>query len=181
MAKFKKGNIPWNKGLKSNRPKCPKCGQFISKRKGEHVCKAVELRGKRYCAICGKELSNQGWERYQKRCGSCGKKLYRENERLRRRELRSLFGGKCQVCSYNKYEFRLAFHHIDGRADNERNKKVSLREVRDYPNRFGLLCLNCHKLADFGLIKIESPFKKGSKLKLKYESDKNLIAMLKGK
>ena len=79
MALFQKNQIPWNKGIPTTIKRCEDCGSFIGKDK-EHVCKNVDKQGIRCCNICGDELNNNGWERYSKICGSCGKKIQRENE-----------------------------------------------------------------------------------------------------
>ncbi len=59
------------------------------------------------------------------------------------------FGGGCQTCGYNKCHRALAFHHIDNSEkklyQNPNSPgRVSFQEVLDHPERFILLCANCH-------------------------------------
>jgi len=143
MALWKKGYVPWNKGMKYTELSCKKCGLFISKSK-KHKCRSVELKGKRFCIECGDKLSNKGWERYSKICGVCGKKKQRKAERLLRKKLIKDFGGKCQIksCGYNKYEECLEFHHL---SKKDKKNKHFLKEVLKHPKKFRLLCNRCHR------------------------------------
>lgn len=60
----------------------------------------------------------------------------------RKVELASRFGGKCSRCGYDRCSRALHFHHVDGR--NGPGGKVDLREVDEFPERFQLVCANCH-------------------------------------
>jgi hypothetical protein len=53
------------------------------------------------------------------------------------------FGGKCERCAYNECQRALHFHHRNGR-EGKTSGKVDLQEVADFPERFQLLCANCH-------------------------------------
>lgn len=59
-----------------------------------------------------------------------------------------LFGGKCQRCSYSKCLRALQFHHVDSSEKDlwsgARKGSASMTEVNHYPERFELLCANCH-------------------------------------
>lgn len=136
-----KGYRPWNKGKPSNAPRCKECGQFLP-RDGEHICKSVDLRKDRRCLICYKGLKNKGWERYSKICGPCGKKIQRQKERELRSKLIQQFGGKCEVCGYDKFEECLEFHHID---KSIKKSKHFLKDILKYPEKFELLCNRCHR------------------------------------
>ena len=64
-----------------------------------------------------------------------------------RRELVDQFGGACQECGYNRCYRALQFHHIDPSTKAEwsgTTGKVSPAEVAAHPERFELLCANCH-------------------------------------
>lgn len=67
------------------------------------------------------------------------------NTRMRQ-HLVEQFGGKCERCGYDKCNRALHFHHRDSSEKRMWNKhgRVSNKEVRQYPERFILLCSNCH-------------------------------------
>lgn len=52
------------------------------------------------------------------------------------------FGGKCQRCGYSKCQRALQFHHTNGREG--KGGRVDIREVEEFPERFEMLCANCH-------------------------------------
>lgn len=57
------------------------------------------------------------------------------------------FGGKCQRCGYDRCMRALQFHHTDDSEKAEWSKKsgrASQDEVAAHPERFLLLCANCH-------------------------------------
>jgi DNA-directed RNA polymerase subunit M/transcription elongation factor TFIIS len=65
--------------------------------------------------------------------------------RRRRPKLIAKFGGKCANCGYRRSIRALHFHHIDSSEKAEWGKgKASLDEVEAHPERFVLLCANCH-------------------------------------
>lgn len=141
MARFEKNHIPWNRGIPSTIKRCKDCASFIGN-KTEHICKSVEKKGIRHCIKCGAELKNSSWERYSKICGRCGKKVYRENERILRDKLKKQFGGKCEKCSYDKVTECLEFHHL---FKEDKRGKHFLKEIQKCPERFNLLCNRCHR------------------------------------
>ena len=138
---FKKKQIPWNKGIKTNIPRCKKCGIFLSKNK-KHICKNVDLQGDRYCVQCKIKLKNKGWERYSRICGKCGKIQQRQKEKKLRIQIINDFGGKCQKCGYCKYIQCLEFHH---KNKNDKKSKHFLKEIEKYPKNFKLYCNRCHR------------------------------------
>jgi len=101
------------------------------------------------------------------------KKFYRKNPELyfkkldqRRKEKQLLvesFGGRCQSCGYNKSIQALEFHHKDRNQKkdflNDKPRTAKFRfdilrlEVISFPDRFILLCANCHA-------EIESEFRR---------------------
>jgi hypothetical protein len=57
------------------------------------------------------------------------------------------FGGGCQDCGYNKCFRALQFHHTDSSEKDLWSKgrgHVAYEEVIQHPERFNLLCANCH-------------------------------------
>lgn len=62
--------------------------------------------------------------------------------------MRRRFGKACSRCGYSRCADALHFHHKDRSEKymwNARNKGgASLREIKRHPERFTLLCANCH-------------------------------------
>jgi hypothetical protein len=110
----------------------------------EHKCASVDLKGERKCAGCGVVLSNVGWNRWKDRCTKCFKKKWEGKYRQVRLEIKSDFGGKCERCDYSGCTRALCFHHRYGRKVGEKSGGVKISEVRKHPERFVLLCANCH-------------------------------------
>lgn len=74
-------------------------------------------------------------------------KIRRERDRAMKQALVDQFGGKCQRCGYDRCLRALHFHHVDSSEKNDWNNgrgKASLEEVTAHPERFLLLCANCH-------------------------------------
>jgi len=107
---------------------------------------SVDLKGPRSCSDCGKLLSSVGYERWKTRCPQCEKKRWRKKERLERALLRRAFGNKCRRCGYEKCKDALHFHHKDASEKHlwSRHGEASVREIKAHPERFELLCANCH-------------------------------------
>jgi len=78
----------------------------------------------------------------------------------RRKKLVIKFGNCCNICGekpdWSLKKFNLPFHHLiygGNRTefiieiDGDRNKSTRLlKEVEEFPERFQLLCLECHKI-----------------------------------
>ena len=82
------------------------------------------------------------------------KEIYlRRQKRVREtmRELKLKFGGKCNICGYNKSLYALDFHHLrDKDAEVYRlvkdfSKEKALKEVE----KCVLICANCHREEHF--------------------------------
>lgn len=55
------------------------------------------------------------------------------------------FGSECSACRYSKSTRALHFHHVDSTdKHNWKTGRVSLQEVATHPERFVLICANCH-------------------------------------
>lgn len=70
-----------------------------------------------------------------------------EKKRAMKQGLVDQFGGKCQRCGYNRCMRALQFHHADSSEKdvwNDGRGNASLEEVKAHPERFMLLCANCH-------------------------------------
>lgn len=68
------------------------------------------------------------------------------NKSRKRRSLIRQWGGKCQECGYNRCLRALHFHHVDASEKYQFSKTggASLDEVEQHPDRFRLMCANCH-------------------------------------
>lgn len=137
---------PYCRSCSVQHRRCHDCGQLKGQ---DHTCASVEAKGERRCSTCDRILRNTGWERYSQKCGACSKREFRAKERDERHRLRLQFGGKCEKCGYCKCFAALHFHHRDGTGEkydwNAKGKSgASLREIRAHPERFQLLCANCH-------------------------------------
>lgn len=65
----------------------------------------------------------------------------------RRHDIMKELGAQCQRCGYNKSLRALHFHHKDSSEKkmwSNGKARVSPEEVRAHPERFIVLCANCH-------------------------------------
>lgn len=65
----------------------------------------------------------------------------------RRRELITERGGCCAECGYNRSQRALHFHHLDPSEKSiwsEGRGNATVAEIDAHPERFVLLCANCH-------------------------------------
>lgn len=116
-----------------------KDGNTVIKRRSRcKKCECAELR-ERYNRDKKYRLyileRNKGWRTKNK------VKTYKYKER-KRRELIQLLGGKCTNCGEVDWVI-LEFDHIE--PIRGRREYSLLEEVRKYPERFQLLCANCHR------------------------------------
>jgi hypothetical protein len=93
---------------------------------------------------------------------NCCLKLYVHRRRKKLKQLAvAHLGGKCTICGYNKCVDALDFHHLDPK---EKSFAISYKGyTRSWENvklelaKCILLCANCHRELEAGLIKIDSP------------------------
>ena len=91
-----------------------------------------------------------------KKCRSRGVSKRRQKVKIK---LVNEFGGKCKICSYNKCIGALEFHHIDPSKKSfglsvtgvTKSYKLMLEEAK----KCILVCSNCHREIEAGLIKID--------------------------
>ena len=129
----------------SRKNRCPDCAKLLSPNK-PHICTSIDKRGDRHCLDCNKPLSNQGYERWKKRCNSCSNKRAKIQEQKAKKRLKAKFGNKCQICGYNRCFAALHFHHVipDHKYEYSKKGHLSIREIKEHPERFMLVCANCH-------------------------------------
>ena len=75
-------------------------------------------------------------------------------------EYRQRLGAKCQICTYDKCQNALHFHHVDPSKkkfaiSDSLRKKYTQQEIDDEINKCVLVCSNCHTEIHSGLIKLE--------------------------
>jgi len=142
----KKGNIPWNKGIKS--------GQQTSERGKQILSELRKIPVKRICVVCGNEFWAGNTAKYcSKKCRPFRpprkyKRIEKRKQRIKTglwnkwKQQRKLAierdGGICQVCG--KYIGNsIDIHHKD-----ERGANVSLKERNDELDNLICLCHKCH-------------------------------------
>lgn len=82
------------------------------------------------------------------RCKKCDTEYHRNRRQRRKKELLEYKGGKCQICSYDKYWGALEFHHTDpSKKDFEIGDgcRKSLEKLKAEIDKCILVCSNCHK------------------------------------
>lgn len=119
------------------------------------------MKEKLFCKICGKEL--QGSQRLY--CSnSCKQKghyqdtksnsntPYSQYTRAWRRKLKLLdtFGGRCEICGYDKNIASLEFHHKDPtqkefKLDARKLANTKWENILIEAKKCQLLCSNCHR------------------------------------
>src|SRR5438876_966257 len=80
----------------------------------------------------------------------------------RRRKIKAMAidykGGKCQVCSYNKYQGALDLYHIDRYQKefslSKNGHSRSWERVKRELDKCILLCANCHREVEAGIITV---------------------------
>lgn len=143
---------------------CKKCGQQIPTRIEINGVKKL-VCGRKFCLNCSpwgtnnrkdltitdkirddkrKKQENERSKRYYKRHSETQKNKREENKR----KVIAMFGGKCQICGYNKCIAALCFHHR-----NPEEKKftlsgvgwtISFERIINEAKKCDLLCSNCH-------------------------------------
>jgi 5-methylcytosine-specific restriction endonuclease McrA len=82
----------------------------------------------------------------------------------RRRKIKTMAiaykGGECQICGYKKFQGALDLHHLDPRikkfAIGDKGYTRSWAVVRAELDKCVLLCANCHREIEGGIIRIEA-------------------------
>lgn len=116
---------------------------------------------KRIVKLCSKHgdythvLERNGYYR----CVRCRNDAVIERRRKMKLHLINDAGGKCQNCGYSRCKDALEFHHINPQqkqfALSHRGLTHSLNRHRDEAKKCILLCANCHREVEAGLIKIK--------------------------
>jgi hypothetical protein len=97
---------------------------------------------------------------YQKSHQDRSKVFKKTNRFAKKQEVKDKFGGKCQICSYDKCQNVLSFHHLPGTdkkftiSDAIVRKRKSEQELVDELKKCILVCANCHGEIHAGLIEV---------------------------
>ncbi|MBU6214695.1 HNH endonuclease [Patescibacteria group bacterium] len=93
----------------------------------------------------------EGWYR----CGKCASDAVVKNRRQKKKKLVEMFGGKCVVCGYSKYDGALDFHHRDPKekdfALSVKGLCYSWESIVAEAKKCVLVCKNCHSEIEAGL------------------------------
>lgn len=109
------------------------------------------------CGHCGETNPAKFYGNKRRLCGACHNAYnIRQGQQRRLRAVMEL-GGKCQVCSFDKYPCSLDLHHRDSKA-----KAPNFRSMRGWSwerilvelQKCVLLCKNCHAAHHAGLLEI---------------------------
>jgi len=81
----------------------------------------------------------------------------------RRRKIKTLAieykGGKCEICGYKKYQGALDLHHKDPKKKDfgiaDKGYTRSWEKIKAELDKCVLVCANCHREAEAGLVKIK--------------------------
>ena len=77
----------------------------------------------------------------------------------RKKDLASLFGGKCCICGFDAFQEALEFHHIDpsiksfGLTDSTAATKALEKQLEE-ARKCVLLCANCHRGVHAGYLEL---------------------------
>lgn len=79
----------------------------------------------------------------------------------RKKDLASLFGGRCCICGFDAFQEALEFHHIDpstktfGLTDSNAVTKALEKQLEE-ARKCVLLCANCHRGVHAGYLELPS-------------------------
>jgi hypothetical protein len=102
---------------------------------------------------------------YQKSHQNRSKTFKKTNRFAKKEEIRNKFGGKCQICSYDKCQSVLSFHHLPGTnkkftiSDAIVRKRKSDQELVEELKKCILVCANCHGEIHAGIAEIPEGIK----------------------
>jgi hypothetical protein len=137
--------------------KCKLCGTIIKLREIVDG-KLRNFQRRKYCLKCSPfgsgntkklEIPQLYPNSKRKRDNEKYKKWQRKARKKRKNKLVAIFGGKCQICGYNKSIRALEFHHVNPKEKEItlsligllRKWEIIIKEIK----KCILVCSNCHK------------------------------------
>lgn len=109
------------------------------------------------CGKCGDADPANFYGHKKKMCGPCHNTDCLDRGREKRRRIVSHMGGKCVICSFDKYECALHVHHLDRSVKDShfhQHRGWSWDRILKEIDGCVLLCGNCHPAVHAGLIEI---------------------------
>ena len=111
------------------------------------------------CGQCGETDPTKFYGHKRNMCGPCHNAYNTKRGQDRRLQAIKELGGKCQVCSFDRYPCSLDLHHLDSRtkARNFRSMRGwSWERILAELEKCILLCKNCHAALHAGLLRIDN-------------------------
>lgn len=138
---------------------------YNSKEKANNFKKSLDDNGGKVCSKCHiLKPVNEFYIRNTKhsfKLGLC-KKCKNQNDSDKRKQFKQSCveykGGKCFICSYNKFPGALDFHHLDPLkkdfAIGTYRAQIFTIKIKNELDKCILLCANCHREFHGGFIKL---------------------------
>ena len=129
---------------------CIECSPF-----GSHNTRSLHKNDTRVsmnvCKVCNREYQG-GHRKHKDKCGRCYSLAYRTRTKQQAIDYK---GGKCSVCSYDKYIGSLHFHHVYPETKSFNIGEINFRKFEllvDELDKCILVCSNCHFEIHAGLV-----------------------------
>lgn len=94
------------------------------------------------------------------RCKKCRYEAVSHRRRKVKKQLIEIFGGKCEICGYNKYQGALEFHHVDPTKKefgiSARGLSKAFDKMLNEAKKCILVCSNCHMEIENNITDISS-------------------------
>jgi len=117
----------------------------------------------KYCKVCKRNRENKHFYIRKRNgnpygdCKECQFTKSKERFRLYKEDAISYLGGSCIICGYNKYIGALEFHHRDSSEKDTKYyamRNWSFESKKKELDKCVLLCANCHREVEAGLVSI---------------------------
>ena len=117
----------------------------------------AELRDSFICSVCNKKVIEK--EPRISSVSICSSCKVRNTQRKNKQKAVEYGGGKCAVCGYSKFIGALEFHHLDpsNKSFTIGGSHRSWKNLKEEIDKCILLCSNCHKEVEGGIIKLRVP------------------------
>ena len=146
----------------SNRKFCLECSPF-KQHNTKNLLECELIQTKKICPMC--KIEKPVDEFYSRRngtncsvyCKVCTNSSTVDRQRAVKQKAVDYLGGKCNVCSYDKYIGALEFHHINPAEKDfsiAQLKLSSFERIKSELDKCVLLCANCHREFHGGLIEL---------------------------
>lgn len=99
------------------------------------------------CGTCGETDPSKFYGHKRRTCGECHKDYTKRKGHEKRLFAVTYLGGKCRVCSYDKFTCSLDIHHVDTTKKDPNFNSMrgwSKERISEELKHCVLLCKNCH-------------------------------------